>query len=63
MTEEILGSIANNNICEATGCFATATTKIDVKVGNQRTISLLLCKNCVGKFDDKNDQRLMDVVT
>jgi hypothetical protein len=63
MTEKILDSMANNNVCEAAGCFARATTKIDVKVGNQQTIPLLLCGNCVGKFENeekKNDQNFAD---
>jgi len=42
-----------NNICEATGCFAQATTEIDVKVGERGTISLQLCVNCIKKFDEK----------
>jgi hypothetical protein len=60
MTEKILDSIVNNNTCEAAGCFAKATTKIDVKVGNQGTISLDLCGNCVNKFDQK--ERVLEAV-
>lgn len=42
----------NNLICEAAGCFARATDKIKVKVGAQKVISLLLCNDCVSKFQD-----------
>jgi hypothetical protein len=44
---------ADNNICEATGCSAKATNKIDVKVGQRGTIGLHLCVNCIHKFDEK----------
>ena len=43
----------NKDICEASGCFKKATTKINVKVGNLGSISLHLCTNCVKKFDVK----------
>ena len=42
----------NKNICEAVGCFAKATDKIGVTVGTLGVISLLLCRNCIGKFRD-----------
>ena len=38
--------------CEATGCIAKAANKISVKVGNLGAIPLLLCSNCVTKFQD-----------
>lgn len=42
------------NTCEAVGCFAKATARIAVKVGNLGAISLLLCSNCVTKFQEAN---------
>jgi hypothetical protein len=39
-----------NIICEAVGCDAKATEKIEVKAGTQKVISLLLCNDCVSKF-------------
>ena len=39
-------------ICEASGCFAKATDKITVKVGTLGVISLLLCNDCVSKFQE-----------
>ena len=39
-----------NIICEAVGCGAKATEKIEVKAGTQKVISLLLCNDCVSKF-------------
>ena len=39
-------------ICEASGCFARATNKITVEVGPRGVISLLLCNNCVSKFQE-----------
>jgi len=42
----------NNVICEAVGCCAKATDKIEVRAGNQKVISLLLCNHCVPKFQE-----------
>ncbi len=43
----------DSRICEAVGCFAQATTTIEVKAGHQKRISLSLCKECVSKFRDE----------
>ncbi|MGA9840923.1 MAG: hypothetical protein WBP64_03705 [Nitrososphaeraceae archaeon] len=43
---------ANNLICEATGCFEKATNNIPIKVGSLGVITLLLCSNCVPKFQE-----------
>jgi hypothetical protein len=53
VSQEILSSDTNKDICEAYGCSAKATTDIKVKVGKQGKISLLLCKECVNRFTDK----------
>jgi hypothetical protein len=47
--------VFNNSMCEAVGCFEKATIEIAVKVGEHRTINLLLCKNCVPKFEEDNN--------
>jgi hypothetical protein len=52
MNTEVLDFQANNFICEATGCFEKATDKIVLKVGNLGAISLLLCRDCVAKFQE-----------
>jgi hypothetical protein len=41
----------DEDVCEAVGCLANATIWITVKVGQHRTISLHLCKDCVYKFE------------
>jgi hypothetical protein len=41
-----------NPICEATGCFEKATNNIPIKVGSLGIITLLLCSNCVPKFQE-----------
>ena len=41
-----------NVICEAVGCCAKATDKIEVRAGPQKVISLLLCTDCVSKFQE-----------
>jgi hypothetical protein len=45
----------NNGICEAVDCRTPAEVQIKVKVGQQGTILLSLCKNCVSKFEDIDD--------
>jgi hypothetical protein len=42
----------NNGICEAVNCLTQAEVQIKVKVGQQGTILLSLCKNCVSKFEE-----------
>lgn len=39
-------------ICDAVGCEQVGTEKILVEVGKFGTISLIVCKGCVGKFTD-----------
>jgi hypothetical protein len=48
--QDIILSEANKQICEAVGCFAQATEKIQVKVGEKGMLCLYLCSTCVGKF-------------
>jgi len=43
----------DKNICEAMGCSASATDKIAVKVGTLGVISLLVCSDCIVKFQDE----------
>jgi hypothetical protein len=50
---ELYSELNDDHICEAVGCFAEATTKVDVKVGMKGTITLHLCVNCIGKFDQR----------
>lgn len=52
MSQQSIDLDINKNICEGFGCLAVATTQITVKVGQQSTISLRLCKDCVLKFKD-----------
>jgi hypothetical protein len=53
MDKEVMCFEVNKGICEAYGCFESATTKINVKVGKVGSISLDLCAGCVKKFDIK----------
>ena len=53
MSKNTISSEIYNVMCEAYGCYASATTKIELKVGKQGKISLLLCKQCINKFRDK----------
>jgi hypothetical protein len=52
MSKGILDLQVNKTICEAVGCFENATDRIVVKAGNLGTISLLLCRDCVPKFQE-----------
>jgi hypothetical protein len=46
----ILHLEANEDICEALGCFATANEEIQIPVGHTGEISLSVCSNCKSKF-------------
>ena len=52
MDDKYTDADANNLICEATGCFEKATNNITIKVGSLGIITLLLCSNCVPKFQE-----------
>jgi hypothetical protein len=52
MSQGTISSEVNKRLCEAFDCFAEATINIKVKVGQQRTITLELCKDCVKQFQD-----------
>lgn len=41
-----------NHIYESTGCSENATERIAVNVGPLGVISLLVCSNCVAKFQE-----------
>jgi hypothetical protein len=56
----LYSELNDDHICEALGCFAEATTKVDVKVGVKGTITLHLCVNCINKFDQK--ERMLESV-
>jgi hypothetical protein len=49
-TSAELDKDTNKQICEALGCSQYATKEITVDAGRLGSISLLLCRNCVGKF-------------
>ena len=52
MTNNNIDIELNNLICEAEGCSAKATNEIKAKAGPQKVISLLLCNDCVSKFQE-----------
>jgi hypothetical protein len=52
MDQGSIDSGAINCICEAVDCFETATDKIAVQGGKFGVISVLVCRNCIGKFQD-----------
>jgi hypothetical protein len=52
MSQSRISSELDKKVCEASCCFAKATAEIAVKVGQQHTIILNLCENCVAKFQD-----------
>ncbi|MGC2575782.1 MAG: hypothetical protein WA364_30115 [Candidatus Nitrosopolaris sp.] len=43
-----------NYVCDGYGCDSRAISKLQVKVGETRTIFLSLCENCRTKFNDRN---------
>ncbi|HEY7570393.1 MAG TPA: hypothetical protein VH796_03390 [Nitrososphaeraceae archaeon] len=52
MNTKVLDFQVNNRICEADGCIAKATNEIKVNAGPQKVISLLLCNDCISKFQE-----------
>jgi hypothetical protein len=50
---QTLDVASNNKVCDAVGCCEKFTEKIAVKVGQEKKITLNLCKDCVEKFEDK----------
>ena len=40
------------HICDASGCSKKATVRIAVEVGNLGAISLMLCRDCIPKFQE-----------
>jgi hypothetical protein len=46
----------NKNICQAVGCLAKATDKIALEGGTFGIISVFVCRNCIGKFQDNGIQ-------
>ncbi|MGB6531259.1 MAG: hypothetical protein WBF33_24390 [Candidatus Nitrosopolaris sp.] len=48
-----------NNICDGYGCHHRAKCKIQVKVGETRTISLSLCESCKTKFNEVDRSNAM----
>jgi hypothetical protein len=53
--QEIKPSV--NNICDAVGCNLRATTELKVNAGQNRSITLYLCGNCVNKFRDSPNRK------
>ena len=42
---------SNTQICNCLGCSQIADRKISLKIG-QKSITILVCKNCKSKFDE-----------
>jgi hypothetical protein len=56
MNKEYNDTDINKNICEAVGCFAKATDKIALEGATFGIISVLVCRNCIRKFQDHGIQ-------
>ncbi len=39
-------------VCEAANCEEAATRQIEVSAGKFGTVTLFVCPNCIGKFQD-----------
>jgi hypothetical protein len=51
-SQEKVVSYLVNGICEAVGCSNKARINLAVRVGQERHIQLLLCNDCVSKFEE-----------
>jgi hypothetical protein len=40
------------NVCDGFGCNEKATREINVDAGKFGTLTLFLCADCIGKFED-----------
>jgi hypothetical protein len=59
MTKSNVQSAINNNVCDGYGCYSRAISKLSVKVGAKRTISLSLCETCKTKVSDGGTTNVM----
>jgi uncharacterized protein YggL (DUF469 family) len=55
MRQSTIPAEVNKKICDAFSCSAIATTEIAVKISQERAISVQLCEQCVGKFQDTEE--------
>jgi hypothetical protein len=46
-----------NSIRESVGCNLRATTELHVNAGQKKSITLILCGNCVSKFSDSPNRK------
>ena len=56
MSEIIKPTNNYEKLCDAFSCEAEATEQIEVSVGKFGIIELLVCKNCVSKFQVSNEK-------
>jgi hypothetical protein len=53
ITQDIIRSIEDKNICDGFSCSNAATTKIDEEIGEMGRIVLDLCDECLLKFREQ----------
>jgi len=59
MTKRNVQPDINNGVCDGYACYSRAISKIAVKVGPKRTISLSLCETCKTKVNDGGTTNMM----
>jgi len=47
-----LDLVKEGKTCEAEGCNASGTVELKIPAGKFGVVTLLVCKNCIGKFLD-----------
>jgi hypothetical protein len=55
MNQGISSSHPTKQLCEAFGCSTESTLEISVNAGRHGIISLKVCKNCLVRFHDANE--------
>ncbi|MGA9154829.1 MAG: hypothetical protein WBZ36_29950 [Candidatus Nitrosopolaris sp.] len=50
-----------SRVCDGYGCYSSAESEINVKVGPKRSISLSLCERCKTKFDGGHNSEVVSV--
>lgn len=51
-TNYLLHNNLLEKVCEGFGCYEKITREIKVDAGKFRTLTLFLCTNCIGKFEN-----------
>jgi hypothetical protein len=55
MVDRYISQQINKAVCNAFGCSEKATKKIEVSAGTFGKITLHVCRDCIGKFQNRQE--------